>query len=373
MTRDEIILEAKNLKVMRGGRLTLDVPALKVAREETVAVVGPNGSGKSTLLLTLALLLRAHEGAVIYHGKAIENESQALAIRRRTAVVFQEPLLLAGTVRDNVALGLRLRGVKSVDALPRVRQWLDRFAVSHLADRQARTLSGGEARRVSLARAFVLEPEIIFLDEPFNALDTPTHQALVSDLAGVLHETGTSTLMVTHDRNEALALASRVAVIISGQLRQLGKPDEIFGSPADVEVAAFVGAENILKGRVFGQQEGVASLRVDNTRLEAVSDLEEGTSAMAVIRPENITLSLPQTGKPVSSALNQLAGKVTALHPLGAQVRVSIDCGFPLVAIITLRSNQELGITPGKDVVASFKASEVHLIRRGQATHIKAN
>jgi tungstate transport system ATP-binding protein len=364
MTTPGAVLEARGIKVTRGGHLTLEVPAFSVSRGEILVVVGPNGSGKSTLLITLALLLRAQEGAVLYHGKEVANDSQALAWRRRTAVVFQEPLLLAGTVQENVALGLHLRGVRSTAALPRVRRWLERFGVGHLADRQARLLSGGEARRVSLARAFALEPEIIFLDEPFNALDTPTHQALLSDFAHVLRETGATTLMVTHDRNEALALASRVAVILNGGIRQLGKPEEVFSAPADAEVAAFVGAENILSGRVFRQAGGLATVRTDFVQMESVSTAAEGTSVTVILRPEHVTLSLPSPGVSRSSALNQLVGKVVSLYPLGAQARVTLDCGFPLVALVTLRSAQELGLESGKAVVASFKASAIHLVEK---------
>jgi tungstate transport system ATP-binding protein len=360
----ETVLEARGVKVLRGGQLTLEVPSLAVSRGETLVVVGPNGSGKSTLLITLALLLRSREGSILYAGKAVSNDAQALAWRRRTAVVFQEPLLLAGTVRENLALGLRLRGVKHGETESRVKHWLERFGINHLAGRQARLLSGGEARRVSLARAFALEPEIIFLDEPFNALDTPTHQALVSDFARVLHETGITTLMVTHDRNEALALGSRVAVVIAGQLRQLGKPEEVFSSPADAEVAAFVGAENILPGRVFSQAGGLATVRTDFVRLEAVSAATEGTYVTAIFRPEHVTLNLPTAGATQSSALNQLVGKVVSVYPLGAQARVTLDCGFPLVALVTLRSVQELGLEPGKEVVASFKASSIHLVQK---------
>ncbi len=358
-------LEASGLTVSLGGQRVLDIPSFQVLPNEVLVIIGPNGAGKSTLLLSLAFLLRPATGSVAYRGRPVTDGPGLLQLRRRFAVVFQDPLLLNTTVLDNVTLGLRLRRVGKEQIEVRTRKWLDRFGIASLASRQARALSGGEARRVSLARAFVLEPEVIFLDEPFNGLDSPTRQALTEDFEGVLRETRVSTVMVTHDRNEALALASRVAVLIGGRIRQVGSPDEVFSSPADEEVASFIEAGNVMHGVVSVQSEGLASVNIGERQLEVVSGVAAGTRVTLFLRHEDVTLSLPSPQNVATSARNHLAGGVSKVLPLGSQMRVTVDCGFPMVALITRRSWEDMGLAVDRAVVASFKASSIHLISGG--------
>jgi tungstate transport system ATP-binding protein len=356
--------EAKELSVVLGGHKVLDIPSLQVYPNEVLVIVGPNGSGKTTLLLCLALLLSPATGMLRYGGVPILDSRARLQTRRRLAVVFQESLLLNGTVWDNVTLGLRLRGVKGSEIEARAREWLQRFGIAHLRGRQAKTLSSGEAKRASLARAFVLQPEVLFLDEPFDALDGPTRQAMLEDFEGVLRETRVTTVMVTHDRNEALLLADRIGVLMDGSIRQIGTPQEVFSSPVDEDVASFVEAGNILRGVVTSQSDGLASVGVGAYQLDAVSDLTAGTHVAACLHFEDITLSVPSRQLPPSSARNHLTGKVVKLFPFGSQVRISVDCGFPLVALITRRSWEDLGLGMGQTVVCSFKASSIRLITR---------
>jgi ABC-type sugar transport system ATPase subunit len=168
-----ILLHAENVSVRRGDRIVLASCNLSVGPGDRIAIYGPNGAGKSTMLQALSGLLPIASGAVSFRGKALGQEVSLLEFHRRTAAVFQEPLLLRGTVRHNVELGLRLRGMAAPERTARVQPWLDRLRISHLADRPVGALSGGEAQRTSLARALVLEPEVFFLDEPFAALDAP--------------------------------------------------------------------------------------------------------------------------------------------------------------------------------------------------------
>jgi len=277
-------------------------------------------------------------------------------------VVFQESLLLNTTVWDNVTLGLRLRGFRKEEIKGRTQKWLERFGIASLAQRQARTLSGGEAKRVSLARAFALQPEVLFLDEPFAALDSPTRQELIEDFERVLRETKVTTVMVTHDRNEALILANRVAVLIDGRIRQTGSPQEVSSYPVDEEVASFVGAGNIVHGVVSSQSGGLASVSVGDQLLDAVSDLAVGTKVTMFLNHEDITIALPSPQTASSSARNHLVGQIVKVFPVGSQIRVTVDCGFPVVALITRRSWEDLELSVGREVVASFKASSVHLI-----------
>lgn len=357
-------LRMKNVTVRFGNRVVLDVPSLAITSGEVLAIMGPNGAGKSTLLLSLALLRKPTTGEIHIGGEMVHWGSDLLRLRRRMAVVFQEPLLLDTTVQENVAIGLRLRGQKGPGVERAVQHWLERFGIAHLARRQARTLSGGEAQRTSLARALVLAPEVLLLDEPFAALDPPTRAGVTADLQAILRETALTTVMITHDRDEALTLGDRLGVLIGGQLRQLGIAEEVFSSPVDADVAAFVGIETVVHGAILAQEEGIARVLLGDRIVEAVTVLPVGSPVLACIRPEDITLLRGVESEKVSSARNCLPGVLDRVIPLGVQVRVVVDCGFPVVALITRRSAGELGLSPGQPVYVSFKASAVHLIYR---------
>ncbi len=369
MSRDPVpndlyALEATDLTAVLGGQKVLEVSSLRVNANEVLMVVGPNGSGKSTLLLCLALLLKPAAGTIAYRGIPVLSSQQVLQLHRSIAMVFQEPLLLNSSVWDNVTLGLRLRTIRGEEVKTRVYKWLERFGITHLAKRQARTLSSGEAKRVSLARAFVLQPEVLFLDEPFTALDSPTRQAMLEDFESVLNETKVTTVMVTHDRNEAIALADRVAVIMKGKIRQIGLTAEVFSAPTDEEVAGFVEAGNILHGVVSEQSGGLASIQVGNHFIEAASDLAAGTKVIVLLPYDDVTIILPPPDKLCTSARNCLAGEVVKVFPIGSQVRVTIDCGFPVISLVTRRSAEELGLEKGRQVQVSFKAVSTHVIKR---------
>ncbi len=357
-------MEVNDLLVVLGGQKVLDIPSLQVHHKEVLVAIGPNGSGKTTLLLCLASLLRPAAGKISYMGMQAPDSGHVLELRRRLAVVFQEPLLLNSTVWDNVTLGLRLRGVRGEEARTRARKWLERFGVAHLAKRQARMLSSGEGKRVSLARAFVLQPEVLFLDEPFNALDSPTRQALLEDFESVLRETRVTTVMVTHDRNEALILADRVAVLIKGSISQLGTPEEVFGTPVDEEVASFVEAGNILHGTVTSQNNGLALIDIGGQQFQAVSELATGSKVTVYLHYEDVTIGLPSAGPAYTSARNRFRGSIVKTFSFGSQLKVTINCGFNLAAVITRRSWEEMGLGVGREVIAAFKASSVHLIQR---------
>lgn len=233
------MIEIRNLLIQRNGRDVLKIDSLDIKRGETLAVVGPNGAGKSTLLLALARLLKPTTGEVIFNGNQLARLGD-LEYRRKISFVFQDPLLLDMTVEQNIALGLKFRNMPRDETQARVWKWIKQLQIEALAKRRASQLSGGEAQRVSLARAFVLEPELLLLDEPFAALDPPTRVKLLQDLSALLAQDHRTAVFVTHNLNEAAKLSHRVAVIVDGMLRQVGTAKKIKSEPADETVRAFL-------------------------------------------------------------------------------------------------------------------------------------
>ena len=357
------ILNIEELAVKRGGVAVLDIPALAIENGEVLSLIGPNGAGKSSLLLALAFLIRAERGSVSFKGVQIARGNGILGYRRKIAMVFQEPLLFDTTVYHNVATGLNIRNLRRADIYRTVMTTLDRFGIGHLAKRDARKLSGGEAQRTSLARAFALEPEIVFLDEPFSSLDPPTRESLIDDLQVILKHTRTTTVMATHERAEALRLSDRIAVMQEGRIVQIDSPEKVVNHPADEFVASFVGTETILSGEVAGTGAGMLSISVAGGQIYAVGSLEKGERVLCCIRPEQVTLSLSPPEASVS-ARNAFVARITRIVPLGLFHRVVLDSGFPLTAYVTSPSLASLALQEGSTVYASFKATAVHLIRK---------
>jgi ABC-type sulfate/molybdate transport systems ATPase subunit len=236
---------------------------------------------------------------------------------------------------------------------------MERTGISHLAGRRARTLSGGEQRRVSLARALALEPRVLFLDEPFAALDAPTHRSLLADLPGWLREAGCAAVLVTHDSDDVLHLAETVAVIMDGRIRQIDAVDDVFARPADADVAAFLGVENILTGEALPPADGVARVRVGDSVLIVEGRPNPG-SVTLMIHPEAIAL---RRAEAVTEAeeYNTLVCRVVSVEPAGRQVRVLLDAGFPLVALVSRATSAEFAVTPGLAVTALLKPAAIHV------------
>ncbi len=361
------VVELAGIRVERGGRVVLDVPALTVLAGEVLAVIGPNGAGKSSLLRVMGALEAPAAGTVRFQGLPV-TAGQGLAVRRRMASVFQEPLLADATVFDNVAMGLRFRGADRERIAAQVARWLTSFEIAALATRQARTLSGGEAQRAALARALVVEPELLLLDEPFSALDAPTREGLIDDLGRVLRAERITTVLVTHDHEEAMVLADRVGVLFEGRLVQLDSTSRVFRAPESEAVARFVGIETVVGCRILSSRDGVFTVEVGGQIMEVRQEVdppaEPGEEARLCLRAEDVTL---KTGTPPPGASlppNRLKGAVARLYPVGLHVRVAVDCGFPLTALVTHRAVEELGLGEGVEVTVQFKATAPHLLLR---------
>ncbi len=363
MTENIALLEVRNIEVEKGGVKILDIPFFSVNRGETVSIIGPNGAGKTTLLQTLGFLLRSFQGEIFFKGRKIDSNQSIFEYRRKISLVFDEPLLFDTTVFNNVASGLKIRGLKRDEIKKKVMEELERFRISHLYNRSARTLSAGEARRTCLARAFVTGPEILFLDEPFSTLDPPSRDSIIEDLRNILSYRKVATLLTTHDRSEAIALSNRIAVMNGGKIIQIGKPEEIINRPADEFVASFVGIETIISGRVVQSNSGTFITSVNGKEIEAVGNANLGENVVLCIRPENVIIST-YTSKVKTSARNVFKGKILKILPMGLFQKIQLDCGFPLTAYITNHSLKELALKEGNEVQASFKATAVSVIKK---------
>jgi tungstate transport system ATP-binding protein len=361
MSTDPLI-KIENIIVGRGGTKILDISELTIEPGRILALIGPNGAGKSTLLLTLAGLLKPSQGRLYYDGLPVETGAGRAIMRRSVSVVFQEPLLLNTSVHNNVALGLKFRHLTGSEIEKTVDESLDYFGISSLATRSAKTLSGGEAKRVSLARAFAIRPQLILLDEAFNSLDPPTREALIEDLHSILQKTKITAVLALHDREETLRLAQDVAVMESGKIVQSGTTAEIFNHPNSEFVANFVGTETVLEGTVKSNNDGLMEIALDGKIIEAVGDFRPGQNVYCCLRPENITVSKEMPAR--MSARNIFEATVLKLFRQGFFYKMVLDCGFPLVTYITLPSCEDLDINEGIVVAASFKATAVHVIKR---------
>jgi molybdate transport system ATP-binding protein len=336
-------------------RLDIDVPlrsfrlglALEVGRE-TVALVGPSGAGKSTVLRAIAGLVRPEGGRIALGSDVLFDSSAGIdepPESRRVGLVFQEYALFPHmSVEDNVAYGGK----------DRVRELLDRFGIAHLAKARPAQLSGGERQRVGLARALARGPRVLLMDEPLSALDAHTRAAVRVELQELLRELGLPTLLVTHDFEDAAALAGRVGVIVEGRVLQLGTVQELVEAPVDPFVASFTGG-NLMHGEARPAPNGLTEVRLEDGTVLFSADEAAGHVGL-VVYPWEVSLS---RGSVDGSALNSLAGEITSLVLLGNRVRVRVG---PLVAEVTAESAEHLALARGETVVATFKATATRLV-----------
>lgn len=246
MKSGQAISELNGVKLKRGTRKTLDVSRFEVFPGENVAVIGPNGAGKSTLLQVIACLLHPGEGRVSVGGRVVGKDISPIEARRSMAMVLQRPYLLDATVFDNVAIGLRMRRVPEDEVQERVDETLTLFGIRHLAERHGRSLSGGESQRVSLARALVIGPELLLLDEPMSSLDVPTRMALLTELGRIIEKTRVTTIFVTHDVTEIPFLADRTVIMEDGKIIADGPVREVLRREMRGALSQLSGATNWL-------------------------------------------------------------------------------------------------------------------------------
>jgi len=340
---------------VRRGQLTVDL-GLAVADGEVLAVLGPNGAGKSTLLRVLAGLLPPDTGRVTVDGDVWDDDGVHVPPhRRRVGMVFQDYLLFPHlTALENVAFGLRTRGVRHPEARRRAADWLARVGLADLGGSKPGQLSGGQAQRAALARALATDPALLLLDEPLAALDARTRLTVRAELRRHLAAFGGSTVLVSHDPIDAMALSDRVVVVEDGRVVQEGTPAEVARRPRTDYVARLVGL-SLLPGTAEG-----TTVRLDGGSVVAVAEEAQGPVFVAV-RPESVALYLT---RPDGSPRNVWPARLVGATPHGTAVRCELDGEVPLVADITAPAFAALGLAPGAEVWATVKASEIAVYER---------
>jgi tungstate transport system ATP-binding protein len=356
------IIEVVDLGHGYGEREVLKGLNLGIGKGEVFALIGPTGAGKTTLLRIMNLLEVPGAGEIYFDGKSVPRSGkQRLEIRRRMSFIHQKPQVFSLNVYDNVACGLRWRGERKNRVAEKVDHILEMVGLQGYENRNARTLSGGEAQRVALARSLVLEPEVLLLDEPTANLDPVSAGKIEQLISYVAGQRNTAMIMATHDMPQGQQLADRLGVLLDGRLAQTGNAAEIFHAPQSEEVAHFVGMENVLQGVATANNEGIVTVNLGGNTIEAVSNWPAGKEVLACVRPEDITLALSRIQ---SSARNSFQARVVRLTAVGPLSRVELDCGFRLVALVTRISAEELNLHVGSEVYATFKATGVHILER---------
>jgi tungstate transport system ATP-binding protein len=356
------IIEVAGLNHSYGERKILQDLNLGIGKGEVFALIGPTGAGKTTLLRIIDLLEVPGAGKIYFDGKCIPRSGkQRFEIRRRMSFIHQKPQVFNLSVYDNVSCGLRWRGQNKNKIAEKVDHILEVVGLEGYRNRNARTLSGGEAQRVALARSLVLEPDVLLLDEPTANLDPVSTVKIEQLISYIARQHNTTMIMATHDMSQGQQLADRIGVLLDGRLVQTGNAADIFRSPQNEEVAHFVGMENIMEGVISANNEGIVMVNTGGNALQAVSSHPAGKEVYACVRPEDITLALSSTR---SSARNSFQAKVTRVTTLGPLSRVEIDCGFRLVALVTRISAEELNLQEGREVYATFKATGVYIMER---------
>ena len=347
-----------------GDSTVLDDITLEIARGEAFGLIGPSGGGKSSLIRILDLLVPPTRGRLwIGDDEVAWGSPGIVTLRRRMAMVFQRPVAFRMNVAENVAYGLAIRGVSRAERRARVTDALELVGLAGFEDRRASTLSGGELQRISIARCLVTDPEVLFLDEPTANLDPISTSVIEEVVAGLRRDRGITVVMTTHNLEQGQRLCDRLAVMAGGRLVQVGTPLDLFYRPTSIAVAQFVGAENLVPGVVERLDRGVAFVRIGPQATLAVAVHAPVAGEVTVaIRPEEIVLTKGDACR--QGTANHLHGRVTAVDSDGPLVRVVLDCGVPLVALIRRLRYLEIGLEQGTDVCAEFDPNGAHLIAR---------
>jgi molybdate transport system ATP-binding protein len=325
---------------------------------------GPSGSGKTTALRLLAGLERADRGAIRFGGITWSDAARGVHLppQSRDLGFLPQAYSLFPHLSVTANLGYGLAALSARERTARVGELVCLLDLKGLEGRQPSELSGGQQQRVALGRALARRPRLLLLDEPLSALDRPSQLRLRKELRNLLRVLDIPTVLVTHDRAEALQLGDRLVVLDQGQVRQCGDIQQVFDRPKDPAVAEILGVETVVRGRVEFVSEGMATIAVGSARILAADPGSLGGHAFVCIRGEDVAVERGDGSGAESTARNRLPARITALHPEGPLMRIVLDCGFPLESLVTRQACVDLGLAEGDQVCAILKAAAVHLI-----------
>lgn len=345
-----IPVELRNLSKAYGSTKALDDFSLEFKAGEMIVLLGPSGCGKTTVLRALTGLLEVDSGQIVVGGRDI---TQVSAAKRNMAMVFQQYSLFPNlTVQQNVEFGLRVRKVEASHRGALARETLRMVGLDDLAGRYTHQLSGGQQQRVALARALVLRPQVLALDEPLSALDAKVRVQLREEIRSLQRQYGITTLFVTHDQEEALAVADRVGVMQEGRLHQIGEPWQIYNEPADEFVATFIGESSRIPAAIRG---GLAYVGDQGLPLLASSNVTGDGDATILVRPEAVSLQMVNPGE--ESRAN--VGVVKSLTFLGATAKVEVELAGGLVIRSQITPSETMLLETGQRVALRIEPKAV--------------
>jgi len=349
-----------------GSGIEICVDELRTGTRTGITVLfGASGSGKTTVLRCLAGLLAPDEGRIQFAGEVWDDTARGVhrpPQQRRIGFVPQNYALFPHlSVARNIAYGQH--SATNADRHARVAEMLRWVGLEGLERRLPRELSSGQQQRVALARAVVTRPRLLLLDEPLSALDAPTRLRLGSELRGLLRQLDIPSLLVTHDRQEALALGDHLLVMDNGRIIQRGLAHEVFSHPASLAVAGIVAIETVQPGRIVQTVAGLVTVAVGAAQLTVIEQdvLPANGEVYVCIRAEDVIILKGEDTR-AASPRNHLPAVVRAFHDEGPIVRIDLDCGFPLMALLTRQACEELALKTGDRVTALIKAPQIHLI-----------
>lgn len=350
------LIELKNLTKQYGDITALENINLQIKKGETITIMGPNGSGKTTMLKIMAGLDKPTTGELYFKGTKI-NDNNRKQIRNHATMVFQKTALFNTTVYNNIAYGLKIRGCNKKETNQKVTEALETVKLDGYKKRQARTLSGGEQQRVSLARALTLNTQLLLLDEPTANLDPKTISIIEETVTHTNQQNKTTVIIATHNIFQAQTITKRAALLLQGRIAQTGTIEKIFQAPS-LTLAGFAKLENVFTGTSQPLKEGTSLVHIGNN-IQIETATNKTGRVTTYIRPQDIIVS----GKLIkSSARNVFKGKVTEISDQESLVKLKIAAEKEFLVQITKRSFTEMNLNLGTTVYLAFKASSVHII-----------
>jgi len=347
------MIEVRGLCVDLGDFVLRDAN-LSIKAGEYFIILGPTGAGKTVLLESIAGLYSPQRGQIFLDGREITRLEPE---KRGISIVYQDQVLFPHlSVKDNIAFGLKLRKQSAADIKTSLEWLADLLGISHLFHRKPDTLSGGEKQKVALARALSINPRLLLLDEPLSALDPESREYIQRELRRIHDQLRVTTVHVTHDFEEAIALGDRIAVIGDGRIQQVGTPEQIFRQPNSEFVARFAMVRNIFRGGIIDDGDGDVVLDAGDIRLAVVTSLRG--QCHASLRPEDILVSHAPFP---SSARNSFAGTITRVIDKGSVLYLTVSLPPDFTCLVTHNSFDAMELGEGQEVYITFKASAIHV------------